>query len=106
MNSGQEKFKELFDAFKEELEGQDRYISDFVDATHQSFESEFLGTIVLKDTKNSYDFDGQADLETVYHFVDLGIYVKFNGYYRSFDGTTFLNYEFVTPIEKITIVYE
>lgn len=101
-----EKFIELFPAFKEELAGRDIDIGEFVDASRKSFESDFLGTIMWKDTENTYDFDGQADLETVYHFKDLKLYVKFIGYYRSYDGTTFLKYEFVEPVLKTVTVYE
>lgn len=99
--SNQEKFKEIFESYDA---GYD--IDRFVDEFGQDGYREGLGNFELKEQTNEYDFDGQADLTSVYYFVDLDLYVRFYGYYRSYDGTHFTKYEFVNPIEKVVTVYE
>jgi len=99
--SNQEKFAENFDKFQDEFP-----LQDFVGGDIKSDISIVLGDFECKDVKNEYDFDGQADLESVYFFKDLDLYVKFIGYYRSFSGTHFSKYEFVNPIEKLVTIYE
>ncbi len=98
MNSNQEKFKELI---VPELD-----LDCLVDGSYNTGSTENFGRYELKDTSNEYDFDGQADLTSVYYFEDLDLYVRFFGYYRSYDGTHFTKYEFVNPVEKTVICYE
>ncbi len=99
--NNQEKFKELFDEFRYSID-----IESFVDGSFGEGINDIIGHFNLKDTSNEYDFDGQADLTSVYYFEDLDLYVRFFGYYRSYDGTHFTKYEFVNPIEKTVICYE
>lgn len=101
MNSNQEKFKELFESYDSPLDS-DAFVAGDVDTGNRHGFGEFE----LKEQTNEYDFDGQADLTSVYYFVDLDLYVKFFGYYRSYDGTHFTKYEFVTPIIKQVTCYE
>ena len=98
----QSKFNELFDAFCEEKDIE-QFFGDLLEG-----ESDFLGLYELCEgsVTNEYDFDGQADLSAVYHFTDLNLYVKFYGYYRSYDGTHFIRYEFVEPVQVMVTKYE
>ena len=99
--SNQEKFKEILESYASEID-----LDRFVDEYGSDGEREGLGRFELKEQTNEYDFDGQADLTSVYYFKDLDLYVKFFGYYRSYDGTHFTKYEFVTPIIKTVTCYE
>jgi len=101
MNNTQEKFAESFDKFQDEFPLQDLVGGDIKEDV-----SCVLGNFECKDVKNEYDFDGQAELESVYFFKDLDLYVKFIGWYRSFHGTEYVKYQFVNPIEKLVTIYE
>ena len=101
MNENQLKFKELMESYVPIID-----VDQLVSGDWSSGEREGLGKFELKEQTNEYDFDGQADLTSVYYFVDLDLYVKFFGYYRSYDGTHFTKYEFVNPIQKLVTVYE
>lgn len=99
--NNREKFKELVESYVPVID-LDQFVSgDFYNGTREG-----LGEFELKETTNEYDFDGQADLTSVYYFKDLDLYVKFYGYYRSYDGTHFTKYEFVSPIIKQVTCYE
>jgi len=100
MNS-HEKFKELVESYVPVID-----LDQFVSGDFYNGAREGLGEFELKETTNEYDFDGQADLTSVYYFKDLDLYVKFYGYYRSYDGTHFTKYEFVSPIIKQVTCYE
>lgn len=45
---------------------------------------------------------------TVYSFTKNGetVYIKFDGYYQSYDGSTYDDWSFVTPVQKTITVYE
>ena len=67
-----------------------------------------LGTIKEVD---QYGGEGMGDTwYSVKHFVNYDTYVKINGFYSSYDGVDFGNYEqcmrIVTPKEKTITVYE
>lgn len=100
MNS-QERFKELMESYVPELD-----MPNLVDGSYGTGRTENFGRYYRLETSNEYDFDGQADLSSVYYFEDLDLYVRFYGYYRSYDGTHFTKYEFVNPIEKTVTCYE
>jgi len=99
--NNQERFKELMESYVAELD-----VSGLVDGSYGTGRTENYGRYERKDISNEYDFDGQADLSSVYYFEDLDLYVRFYGYYRSYDGTHFTKYEFVNPIEKTVTCYE
>lgn len=58
------------------------------------------------ETTNEYDFDGLPELTSVFYFEDYDLYVKFEGYYKSYSGTSFRQFYFVTPKEITTTIYE
>lgn len=99
--NNQEKFKELIESYAPAIDLDMLVSGDYSKGTREGF-----GEFELKETTNEYDFDGQADLTSVYYFKDLDLYVKLFGYYRSYDGTHFTKYEFVNPIIKQVTCYE
>ena len=52
--------------------------------------------------------DQGSDYYSVFSFEKDGVklYVKFEGWYASFNGADYSHYSFVTPKEKTVIVYE
>jgi hypothetical protein len=58
---------------------------------------------------DSYGGEGQGDTYyTVRKFTngDDVLYVRFNGWYSSYDGADYNNYQVVRPVEKTIVVYE
>lgn len=71
------------------------------------FEDTKLGKMELKDSDNTYNFDGRADCWAVWYFPKFDVYVKVEGYYRSWgDGMTYTGYKFVKPVTKTITDYE
>ena len=59
--------------------------------------------------EDSYGGEGQGeDYWSVYSFTrgDEKIYVKFNGWYASYNGAEFTEWFFVAPKEKVITVFE
>ena len=98
--NNEEKFKEILESYASVID-LDRFLGEDSDGERGG-----LGKFIFLDSTNEYDFDGQADLTSVYYFKDLDLYVRFYGYYRSYDGTHFTKYEFVKPVQKLVTVYE
>lgn len=99
--NNREKFIERFEEFQYQEDA-----THLVDGSYETYQSDIFGPMIRTEVQNHYDFDGLAELSTVYYIQDLDLYVRFNGWYRSFHGTEFRNYHFVTPKEKTIIVYE
>lgn len=100
--NNQEKFIERFEEFQCQED-----VTGLVDGrSYETYQSDIFGPMIRKEVQNDYDFDGQADLSAVYYIQDLDLYVRFKGWYRSFHGTEFTNYQFVNPKEKTITVYE
>lgn len=60
---------------------------------------------------NVEQFGGEGEGEKFYSVYSFStqnevIFVKFNGYYQSYDGSTYLEWFFVEPKEKMITVYE
>lgn len=64
--------------------------------------TEHFGNVQIADT--SYFHDGYQ-CWTVYHFVDHNIYIKFTGYFSSYDSTQWSGGNQVFPEEKTIIVF-
>lgn len=64
--------------------------------------TENFGNVQIADT--SYFHDGY-ECWTVYHFVDHNIYMKFTGYFSSYDSTEWSGGKQVFPEEKTIIVF-
>lgn len=52
--------------------------------------------------------DQGSNYWTVYHFTkgDESVYIKFHGWYASYDGAEYEGFNVVTPKEKTVMVYE
>jgi hypothetical protein len=91
-------FKELVDLLNEK--------STKEEFGYQDLDANTFGQI--KCVKHEGGEDEGSHYETVYHFIDHGIYIKLVGYYSSYEGADFSDaeYEEVKPREKTVIVYE
>ena len=50
--------------------------------------------------------DDKDITETVYYFVDHDCFIKFTGWYSSYEGTTYEDWAEVIPVEKTITIYE
>ena len=58
-------------------------------------------------SEDGYGGEGQGEnYYTVYYFPALDIYVKFYGWYQSYNGAEYLGFELVEPIERMVTFYE
>lgn len=93
-------FKELFEQFEDKCILLD-WETDYEDIDNE------LGKFEYKCSDNTYDFDGRADCWAVWYFPKFDVYVKVEGYYRSWgDGMTYTGYKIVKPITKTITDYE
>lgn len=60
----------------------------------------FLNILEGCHSVDSYGGEGKGDeYYTVYYFPNAGIFIKFKGYYQSYDGATYTNMYMVEPKE-------
>lgn len=56
---------------------------------------------------DSYGGEGYGDdYWSVYHFVDHDVYIKFDGFYQSYEGSTYEEMFEVEPVEVTKIEYQ
>lgn len=56
---------------------------------------------------DSYGGSGYGDAYwSVYHFVDHDVYIKFDGFYQSYEGSTYEEMFEVKPVEVTKIEYQ
>lgn len=59
---------------------------------------------------DSHGGEGEGeDFYTVYKFTnstDEDVYVKFQGWYQSYNGSEFTDYRFVQPVQRMVTFYE
>lgn len=105
------RIQELLDVSKEvQVEFFSREMSD----AHHNYDSEevhaFKASCELSFTLvDEYGGEGQGeDYWTVYSFSDGHdvVYVKFQGWYASYNGAEFTEYSFVSPKERMVTFYE
>lgn len=69
----------------------------------------FTEANVKFELEDSYGGEGQGeDYWTVYKFTDGTdeVFVKFSGWYQSYNGSEFNEWFYVSPVEKLVTVYE
>lgn len=100
--------KELIELFQQQ--DPDGYHSTFAEsAFYQEIENDGTRGGVTVEFVDHYGGEGQGDQYwTVYKFTKGGeeLYVKFYGWYASYDGATYQDYRFVQPKQKMVTVYE
>lgn len=79
---------------------------DFISGKHyfEKIDLEKTGIFSLVFEDSDYD-DGTNTIETVYFFEKFNCYVKFEGYYTSYDGYAFETCYLVKPEEYTAIRY-
>lgn len=117
LNAFQKKLKQLFDEyalmsvlsdfFNSEVSGNPIWNSDelnefFIILNNNCIKQEFAA---------NYGGEGKGeDYWSVYKFTDVNSgevqYIKFDGWYQSYNGTEFDEWFFVEPKEKLITVYE
>mgnify|MGYP003451206024 CR=1 FL=1 len=60
-------------------------------------------TLEVYRNREGYDKDCAVK---VIHFIDQGYYIKFTGYYSSYEGSNYDEWKVVNPSEKTITVYE
>jgi len=89
----------------ENIEKENSWDSDAI----KEFRSELKEANVIFEYVDNYGGEGQGDdYWSVYSFTrgDEKVYVKFNGWYASYNGSEYNEWFFVDPREKTIIVYD
>lgn len=99
-----------YQELKERLENE--CLTDWVDSDisieNESQPREEFGEVKQVDTGGfaSESYYSSVKIFRTYHFVDHGIYIRFDGYLSSYEGCEYDGMEQVQPVEKTVIVYE
>lgn len=88
----------------------DRYPEDGEEELVRNKFSEIVSVVKSFEPVANFGGEGMGDKYwCVYEFTSHEgetVYVKFYGWYQSYNGSTYTDYMFVTPKEKTVIVYE
>lgn len=113
----QVKVKALLDNSEEDVinalfqsEGMNGGISDYYDGAQEFNNAATVANIKIEHQDN-YGGEGEGeDYWSVYKFTDKNTkeecWVKFDGFYQSYNGSEFNEWFFVTPVERMVTFYE
>lgn len=105
--------QELLDSAGSEIEREffnseirDTEISEYDDEESVQFKTAVNAAGIIIKCEDDYGGEDMgSEYWSVYSFTKgtVKVYVKFNGYYQSFDGSTYEGFDFVkpTPVQKI-----
>lgn len=96
-------YDSLGSAFMDGMKLDDEEIISFASADYK---------LLVKDAKeilyDRYGFAGAEDGEvhTLIYLPSVDVYIDFEGWYSSYEGTSFTNLKEVVPVQKTVTVYE
>ena len=98
-------FKEIVKELKQQknVDGVN-YKRNFAD---YELDKKIFGKTETVDEEGGYEGGGES-MYIVKHFVDHNVFIRLNGFYTSYSGTDFDDYDFeeVFPIERTVTFYE
>jgi len=95
-------YQEILEVLKEKISNVDEF-------AHEDYSNEELGLGEIQEIHQEGGEGEGSHWESVKHFKDHNIYIKVTGYYQSYNGTDFSNWDRacseVKPTEKTITVY-